>query len=571
MAVYFKPITIGSDGKQHVVAPTGALMEPDYIPVSTAGTNLVSVGNDGIYVHAADMVSATKGNLLSVGLDGKLVVEPQEPPDYVSAQTGNYVRYGNDKGVFLDGNDVLSNAVNNLITINPTDGKLQLTEEALRDADFGKEVKVVSADSGNLLTVGTDAGALLAAQNVAVALTGSGLEVVDGKLAVEASQFVDGTTVKVVNDKLSVDLTGLVDGTTVKVVENKLAVDAAPTVAAGDKLLYKTLNNELGTSLSVSYDRVTGRMQFLGVNDAVISELEILGADSVLEDVDFVVDPLGQSPGAYLLFLFRLQNGNAKELYVNMSYLSDVYKAGAGIQIADDLTIRTKLAADGGLGYNVNGELQIDGKTLGAAVLNDIISTDAGNDLKLGADGKLYFSGEVQDEYIPDLVSAAAGNTLTVGLDGKLYVATVKSEDFVSATDNNTLTVGLDGKLYVAPVEPSGLVSAQADNLLTVGLDGKLFAKSTEPDDLVSADSDNLLVLGSDGKLFAKNTESDDLISTEAGNKLRLGSDGLLYADGISAAELITAIAEVVSADTGNALQLGSDGKLFVALDHGTM
>lgn len=573
MPMFIKPVTVGPDGRQHIVAPTGSVIEVPYIPVSTDGSNLLKTDALGLTVQASDMVSATAGNLLSVGLDGKLVVEPQDPPDFVSKQDGNYVRYGVDKGVYVDGNDILSNAVNNLITINPTDGKVQLTEEALKIAGIGDDVLVVSADAGNLLSIGTDKGAMLEAQDIAVGMAGNGLtvEAGTGKLTVNADYLADGVTVIGNNGKLSVDPAALVDGTTIRVENGKLATHAAVSVAAGDKLLYKTLNDEIGSELAVAYDRATGLLRLLGVNGASLGEVTILGAESVLEDVDFVIDPLGQSPGAYLLFTFRLQNGNAKELYVNMSYLSDIYRAGMGISIGSDLAVSVRLAADGGLGFNVNGEIQLDGANVGSVVLGEMISKDADNTIVLGTDSKLYSAGGLQEKDIPELLSVQEDNALKLGLDNKLYVAETQPADLLSATADNTLTVGLDGKLYSAPVKPTELVSAQDNNLLTTGLDGKLFAKSTEPTDLISLQEKNLLVIGADGKLYAKSTEPTDLVSSQTGNKLTLGADGKLYASGMTATELVAALATVLSTDTGNALQLGTDGKLFVALDHGSM
>lgn len=593
MPMFFKPVTVGPDGRQHIVAPDGSLLAVSYIPVSTEGTNILKTDANGLVVQAKDMVSATQGNLLSVGLDGKLVVEPQELPDYVSKQDGNYVRYGNDKGVYVDGNDVLSNASTNILTINPVDGKIQLTEDALKEIGLDAEVTVVSKDVNNLLTIGTDKGALLQSQDVATAMAGTGLtiEPATGRLTIDASMLVDGITVVNAQGKLSVRPDGFIDDKTLTATDGKVAVNpqafvdnktitiengvmvthAATDVASGDKLLYKTLNGAIGSEMSVLYDRATGLLRLLGVNGASLGEVTILGAESVLEDVDFVIDPLGQSPGAYLLFTFRLQNGQAKELFVNMSYLSDVYRQGMGISIGSDLTVSARLAAGGGLGFNVAGEIQLDGANVGSVILGEMISKDADNTIVLGTDNKLYSAGGLQEKDIPKLLSAQGDNALTTGLDGRLYVPRTVASDFLSATPDNTLTIGLDGKLYNAPVKPTDLVSAQEKNLLTTGLDGKLYAKSVDPVDLVSLQEKNLLIVAADGKLYAKSTEPTDLVSGQAGNKLTLGSDGKLYASGITPEELINTLLSVVSTDSGNAIQLGSDGKLYVPLDHGTM
>lgn len=47
-------------------------------------------------------------------------------PDVLSKQSGNYLRFGNDMGIFADGNDILSNEANNMLGISDVDGKLML-------------------------------------------------------------------------------------------------------------------------------------------------------------------------------------------------------------------------------------------------------------------------------------------------------------------------------------------------------------------------------------------------------------------------------------------------------------
>lgn len=91
----------------------------------------------------------------------------------VSQQAGNYARYGNDHGVYIDGNDVLSNAGDaNLLTISPVDGKITLTKASLAAAGItggssGGSITptpttpTVSTQAGNLLVTGSDGGAYL--------------------------------------------------------------------------------------------------------------------------------------------------------------------------------------------------------------------------------------------------------------------------------------------------------------------------------------------------------------------------------------------------------------------------
>lgn len=45
-------------------------------------------------------------------------------PDVLSKEEGNYLRLGNDKGIFADGNDILSNQADNALGISAVDGKI---------------------------------------------------------------------------------------------------------------------------------------------------------------------------------------------------------------------------------------------------------------------------------------------------------------------------------------------------------------------------------------------------------------------------------------------------------------
>lgn len=154
----FVPVRHNPTTNRHEPAPSGHTLEPGFIPVEVDANNLLKNGTNGLSVKAADFVSTASGNLLSVGSDGKLSVNSSSLDDgLISKQDGNYVRYGSDKGVYLDGNDILSNGSANLISIHPTDKKIYLDKTSIQDL-LGK---IVSSDAGNIITTGSDGGAYL--------------------------------------------------------------------------------------------------------------------------------------------------------------------------------------------------------------------------------------------------------------------------------------------------------------------------------------------------------------------------------------------------------------------------
>lgn len=112
--------------------------------------------SDGQVIGAAYIpISGESGNILTAK-EGGLFVRAPETPEIVSVDTGNYLKKGSDDGAMLTGNDVLSNGAVNLLTINPTDGKIQLAAETIRE-----NVDFVSVDGGNIIRPGSDGGAYL--------------------------------------------------------------------------------------------------------------------------------------------------------------------------------------------------------------------------------------------------------------------------------------------------------------------------------------------------------------------------------------------------------------------------
>lgn len=186
----FAPVRHNSLTKRHEEAPPGYTIEPGYIPVKSHADNLLKMEPDGLSVRAADFVSTGSGNLLSVGLDGKLLVSPQdvEEADLVSKQDGNYLRYGNDKGVYIDGNDILSNGDENLLIIHPTDKKIYIGKDSIPAN--------VSADTGNIISTGSDGGAYLSIYDLLSAGDNDLVVGNDGKLKVVVVSADKGNSIQ---------------------------------------------------------------------------------------------------------------------------------------------------------------------------------------------------------------------------------------------------------------------------------------------------------------------------------------------------------------------------------------
>lgn len=105
---------------------------------------------------------------------------------------------------------------------------------------------------------------------------------------------------------------------------------------------------------------------------------------------------VGQRSGVYLHFIWGLSDGSVVDTYVNVTDLVDVYTAGRGIIISGH-TVTAKLGT--GIKFDNSGNIVVD--------FANTISSDTGNAIKAGADGKLSVK----------VVSADAGNVIKTGTD----------------------------------------------------------------------------------------------------------------------------------------------------------
>ena len=518
--------------KGHRIASDDDVLDPKHVKVSQDKANVLTNDDAGLAVKAEDLVSTEGGNLLSVGADGKLKASASDAATFISAEEdntlkagadgklyvppvtssfeivskeeGNMLRYGNDQGAFLDGNDVLSNAGKNLLKISNIDGLIELTEETLKAAGF------------------------MPGQNVVAG-------------------------VKPSDPMLSLDGGGL-----------------------------------LSTSFDVEYDEVTGQTTFKGVDGRTVASVTLPVAVKTIKSVTLETDPLAAGKGQFIHFVFDTTDDAQKDIYLDVSKLLNVYKAGNGIHIGDDGTI--------------------------SAVITDIVSLEPDNVIQ-EKDGKLYVSPV---QVYGNLVSTDDGNIIVKGTDERVFLGkdqldtAVKesvaagSIPLVSSDEDNVLTEGADHGVVLKKEELatsvqeqiSGgsvkVVSVDAHNIITEGSDKGAFLSETSftttvnkvikagDVQIVSGDADNVVIEGADkgaymskkalGTAIKDGVTSGDVVITskDRGNVLQQGEDGgVVLSEERLASAMGGIIAEgsltVVSSDGGNVITPGSDKGAFLS------
>lgn len=130
----------------------------------------------------------------------------------------------------------------------------------------------------------------------------------------------------------------------------KIGADGLITVPVNntDKVLFKDDDGKLSTNITGEYEVATGKFILKGgsAGTTEIFSVTIPTALTLLKTAELVVDPAGKPAGTYLHFVFDLQSGQESEVYINVTSLIDIYTAGDGIDVTENV-ISAKLAATG--------------------------------------------------------------------------------------------------------------------------------------------------------------------------------------------------------------------------------
>ena len=475
---------------------------------------------------AIAVVSSDANNALRTGSDGNLYVQGSgggsgSTQPLVSQQPGNYATYGNDLGVFVGGQEILSNGRTNLLHISDRDGRVELTKADLEDAGIGgggadikpdvdqlkvdvrelrtdyntierqvekntNDIANVKASSGDITVLRTDVNKNTA--DITALRTDVNKNTSD---IANLKQDVQNITI-VSSDRNNIIEVGRDGGAYLNVSDVHISVE--DLINTGDPLL-TTRNAKLVSGLSMRYNNVTGLVELIGVHGTAIASAVIPTAMTMIKSVNLVDNPAGQPAGTYIHFQFQLSDGSTSDMYLNVNRLAQAYSAGDGIDI--DTTGKISVSHDfvEDIADDViDKELAARGKIKTAIddAVDDItvVSTDLHNVIRKGRDDGAYLdaatiASAISDEF--NVVSKNAGNQLTKGTDGGAML----SKAAVASAVNDEIAA-----------KNISLVSGDADNILKAGTDGRPFLDADDVTAGVSTDLGNGLTLGSDSKPY---------------------------------------------------------------------
>lgn len=494
------PIVRDAANKQFTELPDGQFVDVSAIPLdgadSSGAPNLLKHAPDGLAVYASDCISSEKGNALEVR-GGKMYVPDMSATadgliskddgnklklgsdnglfvsqTVVSADTDNLVTVGSDGGAKLTPNDMLSNGHTNLLTIDPVDRKIILTQKNIQD-----NLPVISQDEGNLVHPGSDKGVYLSMDDILNRGDAILYEDKDGRISSGLSLAYSPDTGKL--DILGHDGQTVISTVRVPGASSSLKgvylVDGMPSESGEDiegdyhfSLMFAqadgvwgdpvpaTVRTHKSAAVSTSIESVAGMgaVRVRGVFNGQTAEQFFIDGTAALQFADgtrIVVTPeatrlevifepgVGLIPGTYLVFVYALAVGTVQDVYVDVSALVDIYRAGCGIDISASREVSVKLHPEGaikcdpvsGLGVSPGSGLTLKDNNL---VLD--LGTGGDNPIKVSPDGSIGID-------FTKLLSTDSDNALHLGSDGKLKVVVVSADKdnlLVSGSDNGAYT-----------------------------------------------------------------------------------------------------------------------------------
>lgn len=185
----------------------------------------------------------------------------------------------------------------------------------------------------------------------------------DGKIAVERGAITSSDKTVVIGDGTDggIDLKANVDGTTIVVNDGVMSVASAAHVqyvgqnaiavsgeAEGEKTISLKLNaadkvltqdaNGLLANINLTWDKTNG-LKLTGKNNEVIATVPATDfiKDGMLENVTLEKNPVGQTAGTYLHFVFNTdakKTDKKTDIYVNVTELIDIYTGSNGVQVS---------------------------------------------------------------------------------------------------------------------------------------------------------------------------------------------------------------------------------------------
>ena len=167
----------------------------------------------------------------------------------------------------------------------------------------------------------------------------SAVQTVEGTNTVKATTEANKVSLSLAtSDKGNVKFSQDTDGLSANVVIPDATVTGVKAddkvLSLTDKLVSATVSLGYGDALSVGLEGKKA-IKLLGKNGTLISEIDASEfiKDGMLDTVELVKNPEGQTAGTYLKLTWNTDSGKSGPMFINVTDLIDVYTAGSGLKL----------------------------------------------------------------------------------------------------------------------------------------------------------------------------------------------------------------------------------------------
>lgn len=307
-------------------------------------------------------------------------------------------------------------------------------------------------------------------------------------------------------------------------------------VVENDSFLTLSSDKLISAVASLNYDSDTKQIQLVGKDGTTVVSYISAAAfvkDGMLDTVELVEDPEGQTAGTYLKLTWNTDSGKTDPMYINLTDLIDVYSNGEGLKLTghefsiDDTKVATKTWANGTFdakGAAAGVKTAVDAYTVNGKALASGSITLGGADITVG--GESSQSTKNVATAFKDLetrIETAEGKAGVTSIGGQEGVITVKGGQANSGSINLEVSTGKELSATIVGLKSAAYTEASAYD--------KAGAAATVKSDLLgTSGSAGTTIWGLDQKIEANRTNADTALAgakTELENKITSASADL--------------------------------------------